>query len=260
MLIEEMVPHTQQHYNKQLSCLHFVLALTIVLALYFNIGATILAFTIVVQYIHPARFSSSYWCGACCSHFTKACKFAPSLALSKTSDAVQVCIRLQLWLYSSNLTPLSTLQPATCCSQLCMQPSNHRMISICMYVCMRMGSGLYMSCYNYYYYVHLYTVLACTIIFQYRQSKCNYVCLLVFRATSRMGDETLLWIDRLLEILHYHNHGTYFATCTVYIIHKLYKSYNTCIYTLHLHQGQTTAREHYSTFRSDCVPTRIVDL
>ena len=42
---------------------------------------------------------------------------------------------------------------------------------------------------------------------RYRQSKLcpgKSVCLFVFRATSRMGDETLLWIDRLLDILLYH--------------------------------------------------------
>ena len=44
-------PHMQQHYNKQLSCLHFVLTFAVVLAFYSNIGVTILAFTIVAQYI-----------------------------------------------------------------------------------------------------------------------------------------------------------------------------------------------------------------
>ena len=41
---------------------------------------------------------------------------------------------------------------------------------------------------------------------RYRQSKLcpgKCVCLFVFRATSRMGDETLLWIHRLLDLLHY---------------------------------------------------------
>ena len=58
-----------------------------------------------------------------------------------------------------------------------------------------------------------------------------------------MGDETLLWIDRLREILHY-NTMVRTLQLALYILYTQTKSHNTCIHVLCLHYGQTTAGEH----------------
>ena len=123
----------------QLSCLHFVLAFAVIRGFYFNIGA-ILAFTIRSFIVHPARLSSSSWCGACCAHSTKTCKIAYSLAPSKTSDAVQVCIRLYVvvalffTLHSTEYTSASSLLlPAVHATF----QSSYDYPYVCMYACAR---------------------------------------------------------------------------------------------------------------------------